>query len=218
MAETEWRKEPSHQGGFVLDAGVHFIAAMRQLLGSDFVTHLSAFSTQNQPHLPPLDTVDACLKTKSGATGTVSISFGTTLKGSEYAVAYEKGSININTDPIGKLTSGKPLEGGAIVTTTVDGKIEETEVHDEGTGVKPEVRAWAEGIVAGKPNARQSPEQALADLEIVSFSNDPSIRIKKLIPARLKRCSRAARMVVLPRLPDFRSRRTIHSLILKATK
>ena len=33
--------------------------------------------------------------------------------------------------------------------------------------MKSEVQAWAEGIVSGKPNPEQSPEQALADLEIL---------------------------------------------------
>ena len=30
--ETEWRKKPDYQGGFVLDGGVHFVAATRLLL------------------------------------------------------------------------------------------------------------------------------------------------------------------------------------------
>jgi hypothetical protein len=54
------------------------------------------------------------------------------------------------------------------VTVTKDGKEEVTEFKDESSGVMPEVKAWAEGLVAGKPNPRQSPEEALADLEIVS--------------------------------------------------
>jgi predicted dehydrogenase len=167
--ETEWRKTPSHQGGFVLDAGVHFIAGLRQLLGPDTITSVSAFTTQNQKHLPPLDTLDGCVKTQSGGTGTVAISFGTTLTGSAYAVGYEKGNIVISSDHVGQIVKGKPGEKIMHVTTTIDGKTETKDITDEGTGVKPEVRAWGEGIVAGKPNVRQSPEQALADLEVVSY-------------------------------------------------
>ena len=80
VVETEWRKSPTHQGGFLLDGGVHFTAGLRLLLGTEnSVTHLSAFSTQLQKHLPPVDTVDATMKTKSGAMGTFCVSFGSTL-------------------------------------------------------------------------------------------------------------------------------------------
>ena len=58
----------------------------------------------------------------------------------------------------------------STVTSVVDGKEEKDEVEDEGTGVKPEIRAWGEALAAGgRANAKQSPEEALADLEIVSI-------------------------------------------------
>ena len=94
-SETEWRKVPGYQGGFVLDGGIHTIAGLRLLLSNDSVTRLSAFTNQIQKHLPPIDTVDATMKTKSGATGTVSISFGTTLSGSEWTFGCEKGSVSL---------------------------------------------------------------------------------------------------------------------------
>ncbi|MCJ1333037.1 hypothetical protein MMC10_009731 [Thelotrema lepadinum] len=166
--ETEWRKTPSHQGGFVLDAGVHFIAALRQLLGSDTVATVSAFTTQNQKHLPPLDTLDACLKTKTGGTGTVSISFGTTLSGSEYTVGFEGGSVSVVPGTLQKMVHGKEQRADVgTVTTLIDGKEETKQIEDEGTGVVPEIRAWGEALVAGKPNPKQSPEEALADLEML---------------------------------------------------
>jgi predicted dehydrogenase len=140
---------PTHQGGFLLDGGVHFVAGIRLLLGSEepFVS-VSAHSTQLQKHLPPVDTVDATLKTKNGVTGTVSISFGTTFKGTGYYVACEKGVVNVlrETVKIGK---------------------EAREVPNEKTGVPPEVRIWGEAIMAGRADQRQSPEEALADLEVL---------------------------------------------------
>jgi hypothetical protein len=42
----------------------------------------------------------------------------------------------------------------------------EKEFPNEGSGVKQEVAAWAESLVTGKLNPRQSHEEALADLEI----------------------------------------------------
>ncbi|EXJ94536.1 hypothetical protein A1O1_02932 [Capronia coronata CBS 617.96] len=147
--ETSWRKTPTHQGGFLLDGGVHFTAGLRMMLGKDnpLVT-LSAHSAQLQEHLPPVDTVEATGKTKNGAVGTISISFGTTAKGSEWTIGGDKGYVSLSKDEV-----------------TVDGKTEK--VEDDGTGVGPEVRAWGNALATGIVNEKQTPEQALADLELV---------------------------------------------------
>jgi predicted dehydrogenase len=43
--ETQWRKNPDYQGRFLLDGGVHFVAATRTMLGSsDAIVRLSAFT------------------------------------------------------------------------------------------------------------------------------------------------------------------------------
>lgn len=42
------------------------------------------------------------------------------------------------------------------------------EIEDEKTGVPPEVRMWGEGLVVGRREERLVPEEALADLELVS--------------------------------------------------
>ena len=127
---------------------------LRLLLGTEnSVTRLSAFTTQVQKHLPPVDTVDATMKTKSGATGTFCVSIGTTLTGNEWTVACEGGTVSISR---------------STVTTRIDGKEVKKEVKDERTGVPPEVRKWGEALAAGTKNERQTPEEALADLELVS--------------------------------------------------
>ncbi|KAL9109549.1 MAG: hypothetical protein Q9227_005885 [Pyrenula ochraceoflavens] len=147
--ETAWRKTPDHQGGFLLDAGVHFIAGIRLLLGKENpVTNLSAQTVQLQKHLPPVDTVDAALKARNGATGTMSMSFGTTFSGMEWKVACEKGVVSVSN---GSVKIGE----------------KEKKVEDEASGVPPEVRAWGKALSEGKVNERQSPEEALADLEIL---------------------------------------------------
>lgn len=152
--ETPWRKAPEYQGGFLLDGGVHFVAATRLLLegGGERITKLSAFTAQLQEHLPPVDTLHAVLQTSSGVSGTLSASFGTTDSGREYVVAAERGTVTVT---------------GSKVEVTRDGKTETEEFPEEGNGVKQEVKAWAEGLAAGKPNERQSPEEALEDLKIL---------------------------------------------------
>lgn len=155
--ETPWRKNPEYQGGFLLDGGVHFIAGTRLLLGeSARPTALAAYTTLLQEHLPPVDTVNSIWHTSSGISGTFSVSFGTTLSGSEYTIACEKGSVTIVGSKV-TVREGEEREG----------KFTETYFGEEGGGVKQEVAAWVESIKEGKPDPRQSPEEALADLEIL---------------------------------------------------
>ncbi|KAK5136989.1 hypothetical protein LTR08_001496 [Meristemomyces frigidus] len=152
--ETEWRKTPEYQGGFLLDGGVHFIAGMRMLLGSEAkVVRTSAFTSQLQAHLPPVDTVDATFKLANGRTGNFSVSFGTTFTGAEWSVACEKGSVAVS----GKTITIKPIGGDEEVV----------EKPDELGGVKQEVFAWAKSLVSGKQDPQQRPEEALADLAVL---------------------------------------------------
>ncbi|GAB7347151.1 hypothetical protein MBLNU459_g3270t1 [Dothideomycetes sp. NU459] len=151
--ETAWRKTPDYQGGFLLDGGVHFIAGIRQLLGPEArMARVSAYTAQLQEHLPPIDTVNATVRLANGSSGTFSVSFGTTFTGVEYVVACENGTVDVGFDK----------------TTVKKGDEEMVEDFPEDkNGVKQEVKAWAESIAQGKPNKLQSPEEALADLEIL---------------------------------------------------
>ncbi|KAL5119963.1 hypothetical protein ACEQ8H_002061 [Pleosporales sp. CAS-2024a] len=153
--ETPWRKEPAYQGGFLLDGGVHFAAAVRLLLSGagETMKRLTAFTTQLQEHLRPVDTMHSTLLLAGGASGTFAVSFGTTDKGSEYLVACEKGSVHVS---MGRVTVKR---GGEVV--------DEKEFKDEGAGVKQEVKAWAESLNTGQWSKEQSGEEALGDLEII---------------------------------------------------
>lgn len=68
------RKEPEYQGGFLLDGGVHHMAAIRLVLGE--VQEVTGHVAQLQEHLPPADTLLATCKLKSGTLLTCCISFG----------------------------------------------------------------------------------------------------------------------------------------------
>lgn len=153
--ETAWRKTPEYQGGFLLDGGVHYVAAIRQMLRPDnAIIKVSAFTEQLQPHLPPVDTVNAVLQTKSGVSGTFSVSFGTTARGGGYSIACENGTVTA-------------MRGRVVVTNDGQEGEENVEFPDEGAGVKQEVQAWAEGIAGGSIDLRLSPEEALKDLELL---------------------------------------------------
>ena len=149
--ETEWRKTPEYQGGFILDGGIHIIAALRMILGSgmDELEMISAQTCLLQPHLAPLDTVDAVFQTKKGATGVLSLSYGSPFSDSTFEFVCEKGSVSMHGDRV-----------------TVNG--ESRDIPFEGRGVDAEVAEFAEAIVKGTPvGQRQSPQEALADLKVV---------------------------------------------------
>ncbi|KAK2753177.1 hypothetical protein FQN54_008003 [Arachnomyces sp. PD_36] len=147
--QTEWRKTPGYQGGFVLDGGIHSVAGLRLILGQDPVATLSAHSTLITPRLPPIDTVDAIMKTQNGAPGIFSVSFGSQFNDNGFEFACEKGVVAVSR--------------GAV---TVNG--EKTETDDRSNGVAAEIDAWAASIVKGEPlDPRQTAEEGLADLEIL---------------------------------------------------
>ncbi|KAH0551044.1 hypothetical protein GP486_007603 [Trichoglossum hirsutum] len=156
--ETEWRKNPSYQGGFLLDAGIHYIAGARLLLGpKDPVIRVSAFTSRIRKHLPPIDTVESIWKTKSGATGTFSVSFGTTLTGSSYTVACDRGSVSVQ-------------DGAVIVRLEGNGQGEGQEKRvefEDVFGIEKEVGYWAEAMESGKQDPRMRPEEAYRDLLVL---------------------------------------------------
>ena len=126
------------------------------MLGAEKITSVSAFTSLLQKHLPPVDTVDSIMQAKSGISGTFCLSFGSTLSHSELTVGCENGSVTVNRSTV-TTRQGDQKDGNATVK----------EFNDEGAGVKQEVKAWGESLVAGKANPKQSPEEALADLEIL---------------------------------------------------
>jgi predicted dehydrogenase len=159
--ETEWRKKPEYQGGFLLDGGVHFVAGIRSMLkgGGEKVASVSAFTTLLKEYLPPVDTVDSIWCLSSGKTGTFSVSFGSTFSGAEWTVACEGGTVSVDRDEV------------TIVPKGGEKRVEK--VKDEfgdvgvGSGVKMEVFGWARSLVSREWDARQSAEEGLADLEIL---------------------------------------------------
>ncbi|KAB8277765.1 hypothetical protein BDV30DRAFT_234629 [Aspergillus minisclerotigenes] len=147
--KTEWRRKPEYQGGFVLDGGVHVVAALRLILGkSDGLAMVAAHSSLRQEHLAPVDTVDALVKTRSGATGVLSVSYGSEINDSLFEFTCADGVVTLDFDRL-----------------TVNG--EGYDVPFEGRGVNKELVEFAKSITTGAGVAtRLRPEEALADLEL----------------------------------------------------
>ncbi|EAU37266.1 conserved hypothetical protein [Aspergillus terreus NIH2624] len=138
-------------GGFVLDGGVHMVAGLRLVLGEDALSTLSAVLCQQQAHLAPVDTVDAVVKTAAGATGVVSLSWGSDCSDFVFEFTCASGAV-------------VRLVGDCV---TVNG--ESYEVPFEGRGVDKELAEFAASIAAGTGEAphRLRPSEALADLEVM---------------------------------------------------
>jgi len=153
--KTAWRAKPEYQGGFLLDGGVHHAAASRLFLsGADnAAATVQAFTNLVQPTLPPIDTVNAIIKTKSGASGSFQHSAGSNLRVFEWEIGYEKGTLKT----VGEKVTVTPLEGGEPIVKE----------FTRTSGVAEEIVAWAKAIEDGKPNPLQSPQEALADLEFL---------------------------------------------------
>lgn len=132
-----------------MDGGVHIIAGLRLILGSEHISAVAALAQQQQSYLPPVDTVDAVVQTRSGGTGIVSLSWGSLFNDNIFEFACEKGVVTIHFDGV-----------------TVNGK--DQTIEFDGKGVVPEVAEFATAIVNGRPVEKsQSPEEALADLEVL---------------------------------------------------
>ncbi|KAK4159982.1 oxidoreductase-like protein [Cladorrhinum sp. PSN259] len=159
--KTEWRKVPSHQGGFLLDAGVHFVAGLRYLLGAtgQEIKQLVGFSGLLEERLVPVDTIHAVALTNEGKSGTVVLTFGTEFKsGLEIEIITTNGIVTWSPDTV------------KVVARKSDGSGEKEEVTKEfdwSSGVKAEVAAFAQAIEEGQISALQTPEEALKDLDIL---------------------------------------------------
>jgi predicted dehydrogenase len=151
--ETDWRRNPQHQGGPLLDGGVHYAAATRLLLqGESKAETVSAFTTLTQEYLPPIDTVNAVIKTRSGASGTLQCSFGSRMQAFEWDFGLKGGALSLSGDTV----TVRPVSGEITVK-----KFSET------SGVAEEIVGWAEGLTIGEPNPWQSAEEAMADVEFL---------------------------------------------------
>ncbi|QLI74080.1 uncharacterized protein G6M90_00g112250 [Metarhizium brunneum] len=153
---TSWRARPAHQGGFLLDGGVHHAAATRLFLRGegDAPAAVRAYTGLTRGHLAPMDTVTALVRTESGAVGTYCHSAGTLASAFEWEVACERGAVR--------------SDGDLVTVTGEDGAKAETR-FERTSGVREEVDAWAGSILDGGGVAApmQSAREALADLEFL---------------------------------------------------
>jgi predicted dehydrogenase len=145
---TAWRRDNSFPGGFLLDGGVHDIAAMRTIMGE--VESLAAFVTQVREDLPPTDTLSATLRFDSGAFGNFTKTFAAGAPWESFIqVLGSTGNLRVNLKSLEVTSNGK--------TTTQAFNVD---------AIKAELADFAHVIAQGGP-LKSSPEQALQDVAII---------------------------------------------------
>ncbi|KAJ5604694.1 hypothetical protein N7510_009848 [Penicillium lagena] len=152
--ETPWRKIPEYQGGFLLDGGVHHIAMLRYISGQEIV-ETQGFSRQVAAHLPPLDTVNAGILLSGGGTGTISMSFSSAKRATEFTIIGTLGTFFLTDGPDGFTLSLERISG------------EKSSETIKSKGVELEIKAFLDAVKMGKAQSRAGPEEALNDLAII---------------------------------------------------
>ncbi len=146
---TTWRRDGSLPGGFLLDGGVHHIAAMRMILGD--IASVTATATQVSPDLKPLDTLAATLNFANGVLGS-------------YLVTYAAGAgWTPGFDLVG--TEGS-LRVQRRLVELHRGETSEQFEADGFNGVEWELLAFADAIRHGREH-RNTPHEGLRDLAVI---------------------------------------------------
>lgn len=146
---TEWRRSGTFMGGFLLDGGVHHVAAVRLIVGE--IDSVSGFVAANRPDLPPADTLTAALRFVNGAVGSYTVTFALEYSGShpDLTVVGERGVLSISRT--------------SVTLTTAAG----SERHDfNSPAVQLEYAAFADAIQHGTPH-RNTPQAALVDVQVI---------------------------------------------------
>ncbi|KAA8498689.1 Uncharacterized protein FVE85_6274 [Porphyridium purpureum] len=92
--KTDWRRASSHEGGILLDSGVHMAAALRLLAGSE-AESVSGVVKKKSPHLPKADTLAAVIETRAGVTITFHASYACRTRKFQLCVLGENGCVTM---------------------------------------------------------------------------------------------------------------------------
>ncbi len=147
---TAWRRTGQIPGGFLLDGGVHHVAALRAILGD--IHAVRAEVRQVSPDLPPADTLSATLDFACGAVGCYLAS---------YAVgAFWQSPLQI----VGTEGSMQVAHGRIELAHAGDAP----EQHDVGprNGVEGELAAFVDAVLDGASQLN-TPAEALKDLAVI---------------------------------------------------
>ena len=153
---TPWRFEPGYEGGFLADRVVHYVAALRVMLGEPSLLDGNVRSIN--PMLGPLDTLAirfSCPNDVQGALNVRLSAFG--LSRNELRIFGDGGTLRI-------------VQAGAKARVTLHSpKGTKLVVGDDDGGYLEQLRAFWRAVVTHSPD-RESSVEAFRDLEFVLSS------------------------------------------------
>jgi predicted dehydrogenase len=160
---TNWRRTGDFPGGFLLDAGVHHIAALRQVAGE--IARVSASVAAMRSDLPPADTLSAALEFENRAIGHYTVTYAVASPFPTYLhLIGTRGGLRVDTASLEVVTS----EGAQTVPLP------------QLDGVTAELQAFADAIQTGAPH-HNAPEAALQDVAVIEamlHSAEQGVRMK----------------------------------------
>ena len=152
------RQKPDYQGGFVLDGGIHYVAALRYLLAAagQIISTVRASTSLVKEDLAPLDTLHASMTTASNRHGTFNLSYGSQFRREcQIRIVMSSGAVTVTPSEVTLSRNDKR----AIQQKTFR--------FPPSSGVRKEVAAFAESIRTKEADPRGSPEQAYHDLKLL---------------------------------------------------
>ena len=154
------RQNPDYQGGFILDGGIHYVAALRSLLEAtgQSISTVRASTSLIKADLAPVDTLNAHMTTASKRNGTFNLSYGSKYRRDcQIRIVTTTGAVAVSPNEV---TISMQMQDKRTTH-------EKTFRFPPGNGVRKEVAAFAESIHSREPNPKGSPEQAYYDLKLL---------------------------------------------------
>lgn len=165
-ANSVWRRDGRHHGGWLLDSGVHAVAAFRQVAPAE----LTAVRATTRTVLPELfgeqpDTLLATIDLADGAVGRLALSFGMVSRWTNALHVYG------TAGTLALLQQRRKVDGQAryddwIEIQTGDQPPDRIRLEDRGSGVAQELADFHRALTTGSP-PRGTAWEAAKDLQII---------------------------------------------------
>jgi predicted dehydrogenase len=143
--KTAWRQQPAHPGGYLTDAGVHYMDVLHAILGPTELAQ--GFVSGHYPILGPEDTAVMNFRMAGGAPAHMTMSWATTESVNLLEIFGKAGMVRLVNDEVTLLRPGQPPQSH----------------KDSGSqGFREEFEDFYAAVVEGKP-LQMTPADALLD-------------------------------------------------------
>jgi predicted dehydrogenase len=165
--QTGWRQAANFPGGYLLDVGVHHVAALRMLLGE--IAEVGAITTLIRPDLPPVDTLNATLQFDNSVVGTYTVTYAAAAPWPPALhVVGDQGALRVHREEL------QVTRNGTLQTVPVTGR----------RGVDFELAAFAQAIRDRRPH-RNSPQETLQDVAVIEAMLQSAATGQRVAPKRI---------------------------------